>query len=100
VKKLNLIAAAVLSASAAAVAQTNQYTATLAQPLAAKKELIANGNIWRCQDSTCVLISVPEDPGSVRSCHALKRQAGELTAYGPKGKPFEADKLAMCNGQG
>jgi hypothetical protein len=100
VKNLNLIAAAVLSVSSAAVAQTSHFTATLAQPLAEKKELIANGNIWRCEGSTCILISVPEDPGSIRSCHALKRQTGELTAYGPKAKPFEADKLAMCNSQG
>jgi hypothetical protein len=76
VKNLNFIAAAVLFASTAAVAQTSQFTATLAQPLAAKKEFIANGNIWRCDGSTCILVSVPEDPASVRSCNALKRKAG------------------------
>jgi hypothetical protein len=99
-KKLNLIAAAVVFAGTAAVAQTGQYVATLAQPVAAKKEFIANGNIWRCVGSTCVLASEPVDAGSIRSCHALVRQAGALTTYGPKGMPFEADKLAVCNGQG
>jgi hypothetical protein len=100
VKNPSLIAAAVLFAATAAVAQTGQYTATLAQPLTAKKEFIANGNIWRCAGSTCVLASEPVDAASIRSCHSLVRLAGALTTYGPKGKPFEADKLAMCNGAG
>jgi hypothetical protein len=95
-----LMAAAALFASTAVVGQTSGYTATLAQPIPAKKEFIAIGNIWRCEGTSCVLVSVPENPSSVRSCHALERQAGALTAYGAPGQSFDADKLAKCNAQG
>ncbi len=99
-RHLQLIAsAAVLVAGTAAFAQSIRYTATLAQPVAARKEYVANGNVWRCETSTCILVSNPEDPSSVRSCHALERQAGSLTAYGTSEKPFDSDKLAKCNGQ-
>lgn len=94
------MAAAALTATTAGIAQTSGYTATLAQPVPAKKEFIAVGNIWRCEGTACVLVSVPENPASVRSCHALERQTGALTAYGGPGQPFGADKLAKCNGQG
>ena len=97
---LQIIAAALLLAGTAAVAQSGRYTAMLAQPLAAKKEIIVNRNIWRCEGSTCVLTSVPEDPGSIRDCHLLMRRVGALIAYGPEARPFEADKLAKCNEQG
>jgi hypothetical protein len=99
-KNLQLIAAVLLFAGTATLAQTSRYTATLAQPLAAKKEIIVNRNIWRCEGSTCVLASVPEDPASIRDCHALMRKVGALTAYGPEGRSFEPDKLAKCNDQG
>ena len=85
-------------ASGIAAAQTGQYTATLAQPLAEKKEFIIDRNIWRCQASTCVLASAPADPASVRTCHALERRAGKLTAYGSSDRPFDSAKLATCNG--
>jgi hypothetical protein len=99
-KSLQLIAAVLLFAGTAAFAQTSRYTATLAQPLAAKKEIIVNRNIWRCEGNTCVLASVPDDPGSIRDCHALMRKVGALTAYGSEGRSFEPDKLAKCNDQG
>jgi hypothetical protein len=96
-KDVKWIAALVLFAGTGAVAQSGRYTATLAQPLAGKKEVIIDHNIWRCEASTCILASVPEDPASIRNCHALVRKVGELKAYGPAETPFEADKLAKCN---
>jgi hypothetical protein len=100
VKYSILMAATALLASTAGMAQTGRYTATLAQAVPAKKEIMAVGNIWRCEGTVCVLVSVPENPSSVRSCHALERQTGALTAYGAPGQSFDADKLAKCNGQG
>jgi hypothetical protein len=99
-RNLQFIAAALLFACTASAAQPGRYTATLAQPLAAKKEIVVNRNIWRCEGSTCVLASVPEDPTSIRDCHALMRRVGALIAYGPEARPFEADKLAKCNEPG
>jgi hypothetical protein len=100
VRNFRLMTGAVLFASTVAVAQTGQYTATLAQPLDAKKELVINGNIWRCEGSMCILASLPTDPTSVRTCHALERRAGKLTAYGSQERPFDATKLAACNAGG
>jgi hypothetical protein len=98
VRNLNLIAVTLILASAAALADTGRYTATLAQPLAAKKEIIVNLNMWRCAGSTCNLVSRPNDAGSLRSCHELQRQVGvALTAFVNDGTPFDADKLAKCN---
>jgi len=69
----------------------------LAQPPAAKKEILAGGNLWHCAGSTCTLVSEPIQPYSIRACQELQRQAGELSAYGTKDKPFDADRLAKCN---
>jgi hypothetical protein len=92
-----LILAAVLLASTTAFASSAHFVATLAQPLSTKKDIIASGNIWQCEGSTCTLTSHPQDADSMRACHQLQLQVGALTAYGAEGKPFDADKLAKCN---
>jgi hypothetical protein len=94
---LTWVALVLFLTSIGAVAQTKHYTATLAQPLTAPKSLIANGNAWRCEGSTCVLDSEPKDAPSVRSCHQLRLAVGELTTYGTPDKPLDADTLAKCN---
>lgn len=96
-QNLTLIVATMILTSAAALGDTSGYTATLAQPLAAKKTLIVNDNMFRCDGATCILVSRPVDASSVRSCRELQRQVGTLTAYVAEGKPFDADKLAKCN---
>jgi len=100
VRMLYVTAAMMIFANSGAFAGASLYSATLAQPLAEKKVLIANGNIWRCDASTCILVSTPSDAVSVRTCHALQRQVGALTAYVIDGKPYDADKLAKCNSNG
>jgi hypothetical protein len=92
-----LIALSILVAGAAAAAQAEHYSAKLAQPLAAEKTFVANGNIWRCAGTDCTLTSIPKDADSVRTCHELKRQAGALTAYGSTATPYDATKIAKCN---
>lgn len=92
-----LIVAAMMLAGSAALGDTGGYSATLAQPLAGKKEFIVKGNLFRCDGSTCILVSKPLDAGSVRSCRAVRHEVGNLTAYVADGKPFDADKLAKCN---
>jgi hypothetical protein len=93
-----LIILSLLVAGAAAAAQPEQYSATVAQPLSEEKTLVANGNIWRCGGASCVLRSAAKDADSVRTCHELKRQTGPLTAYGSTSNPFDAAKLSKCNG--
>jgi len=90
-----IVASMILASSA--IADTGRYSATLAQPLTAKKEIIVNGNMFRCDGSNCILVSHPLDASGVGSCRALQREVGTLTAYVADGKPFDADKLAKCN---
>ena len=92
-----LITASLVLASTVAVAQKAHYTATLAQPLAGSKEIVANDNLWYCSGSTCTLVSEPKNPSSVGACHALKQKMGALSSYGPPDSAFDADKLAKCN---
>jgi hypothetical protein len=98
VKIERLLVATMILSSTAAFGSTSHYTAaTLAQPLNQKKEFVVNGNAFRCDGSTCVLASPPQDAGSVRTCRALHREVGTLTAYVAEGKSFDADRLAKCN---
>jgi|SRR5277367_5890664 len=89
--------AMLILASTASLADGGHYTATLVQPIAAKKEVIANGNVWRCDASICVLASTPKDADSLGTCRELRREVGVLSAFGREEKPFDADKLAKCN---
>ena len=97
VKNIALIVTIMILANATALADTSRYTATLAQPVAAKKEFMVHGNMFRCDGSTCILISNPIDAASLHTCRALQHQVGTLTAYGGEGKPYDAAKLAQCN---
>ena len=92
-----ILAAIVLTSSAVADVVTGRYTATLVQPLTAKNQFMANGNLFRCDGSTCILVSRPIDADAVGTCRALQREVGTLSAYVADGKPFDADKLAKCN---
>ena len=96
-KKIAFVVGILILVSTAALADTGRYVATLAQPLAAKKNLIVNGNMFRCEGSTCTLVSDPKDAGSVHTCRALQHQVGTLAAYGTEGDKFDAAKLAQCN---
>jgi hypothetical protein len=96
-KNVKMTIVMMILASAAALADTSTCTATLAQPLAAKKQVIANANMWRCAESSCVLVSQPTDAGAIHSCYELQRQVGQVTGYVYHGTAFDADKLAKCN---
>jgi hypothetical protein len=97
---LILIATAVLVAGVA-VADTSGYSATVAQPQTVKKEFMIHGNLFRCDGSTCNLVSHPtNDAGDLTMCRALQREVGTLTAYVAAGKPYDSDRLAKCNSHG
>lgn len=98
--KLKLIFVTMSMASTAVLADSGHYTATLAQALASRSTYVANGNVWRCDGTGCVLASEPKDADSVRSCRALTRFVGAVTAYGSEQEPFDGAKLAKCNAKG
>ncbi len=98
-RTLTCMAVALIFTSGA-VAATG-YNATLAQPLTGAKELVVNDNLFRCNGSTCVLVSHPtRGAGDLSTCRALQHKVGVLTSYVADGTPFDADKLAKCNSAG
>ena len=99
-EKVRLIGLAMAFAAAAALAGPGRYTATLAQPLAKKKEFIANGNAWICDGALCTLRSTPLRADSIVTCRELRREAGAVTAYGVEGMQFTAAQLESCNAPG
>lgn len=94
-KNLTLALVAMLMGSSAVAAPG--YSATLAQPLTEKLEVVVANNLFRCEGSTCILISHPTDADSLQSCRALHRKVGTLTSYIAQGKPFDAARLEKCN---
>lgn len=99
-RNLTLIAVAMLATGVAA-ADSAGYSATIAQPQTAKKEYIVHGNLFRCDGTTCILVSHPtNDAGDLMTCRALQREVGTLTAFVADGKPFDSDRLAKCNSHG
>lgn len=96
IRVTTLVFASLLVATAASAAPT-QYSATLAAPVSQKTDVIADSNLFRCEATTCNLVSKPIDAGSVSTCRKLAREVGEIKAYGSTTTPFDADKLARCN---
>jgi hypothetical protein len=78
-------------------AANESVVATLAQTLDAKREVIIEGNLVRCEGSTCGLVSHSSAAETLATCRALQRKVGTLTGYVVEGKPFDPDKLAKCN---
>jgi hypothetical protein len=73
-----------------------QVTATLAQPGPTAK-LIAASAVFRCQDTTCVAASAPDNAASLDGCKQLAKQVGPLAAFAGPYKAFDEKKLAQCN---
>jgi hypothetical protein len=95
-RKLMMMTLAIVLAGTA-VAGSGRFVATLAQPVATNQDIFLEGNIFRCEASTCVLISESVAAETIGVCHALKRKVGPLTAYVAAGKPFDAGRLGKCN---
>jgi hypothetical protein len=95
--RISLFATSIALISTVAVAQSAGFTATLAKPLPTKMQIIAEGNVWRCEGTACVLVSAPTNAFSTRACHRLANKVGEITVYAGPGQSLETDKLAKCN---
>ncbi len=86
-----------LLAASVAVAQKAHFGATLAQPVEGTKDVVANGNLWRCFGANCTLVSEPKNANAIASCRILRKKVGTLSAYGDAVNAFDADKLNKCN---
>lgn len=95
IRSVSFIIAVAASFGTAYAAQT--YSATLDKPVAAKIEVLAESNLFRCEGSTCTLVSAPIDAGSPTTCRRLAREVGPLKSYGTEKSQFSAEDLARCN---
>ncbi len=96
IKVTSLVFAGLITASAAWAAAP-QYSATLASPVAKETEYMIGSNLFRCADTTCVIVSAPHDATAIHTCRKLKQKVGDLTAYGASNAPYDAERLAKCN---
>jgi hypothetical protein len=92
-----LLTALPLILGGTAGAAGESVVATLAQPLDAKREIIIEGNLFRCEGSICGLVSHSAAAETLATCRSLQRKVGTLTGYVVEGRPFDSDKLAKCN---
>lgn len=72
------------------------YTATLAAPADARREVLG-GVAWNCEGNTCV--ADKGDARPLRICRSLARKHGEVASFTANGEELPAEELAKCNGQ-
>lgn len=94
-----LAAAASLAFAAAfagpAEARGRAFTAQLAQPVAERIEVVAQGAVWRCEGDVCR--ATVQEAATVSGCRMLVRRVGAVSAYGAETRPMSEDRLARCN---
>jgi hypothetical protein len=71
-------------------------TATLEQAQGAPAKLIAAHAVFRCEASTCVAATAPDEAGTLDGCKSLAKQVGRLSSYG-QFKPLDDKAMAKCN---
>lgn len=91
-----IVLAAVVTLPLAAHASDGSYSATLAKPVDAPREIITDNIVWHCEGTSCVAAGDVHG-ASVWTCHQLTDQLGDVTAYGSAAHQFDADHLAKCN---
>jgi hypothetical protein len=84
------------SASPLQAAGGSYYTATLAAPAEAKREVLG-GVAWNCEGNTCT--AGKGDARPLRICRGLSRKFGEVASFKANGEELPAEELAKCNGQ-
>jgi hypothetical protein len=84
------------SASPLQAAGNGYYTATLANPAEAKREVLG-GVAWNCEGTTCT--AGKGDARPLRICRSLARKHGEVAGFKANGEDMTAEELAKCNGQ-
>ena len=90
--------AALAPSPAQAATGESFYRAELSAPLTGKTaKPIASGLVWKCVGTACTAGEATSRPAIV--CARLAKQVGPLDAFSAKGRTFEADELARCNGK-
>lgn len=78
-----------------AQAASNGYAVSLVAPLAAPRQEIINGVLWRCDGTTCVAAS--DGASLVHACARVAREFGAVSRFAVGNRELAADKLQRCN---
>ncbi len=93
-KTLALFAAAAMTLSFGAAAQSRGFTATPATAPAAAS-IMTRDTMWKCAGDRCI---TPRADGShLTMCQLAAKELGTLTAFTANGEAFAPEQLAKCN---
>ncbi|HVM99984.1 MAG TPA: hypothetical protein VMT68_07205 [Caulobacteraceae bacterium] len=88
--------AASLSLASHALAD-GRTEATLAQPVPAKTQFLANGAIWDCEGTTCVAANTPEQSFGASQCRDVSKRFGAVAEFKNEYKSLQPASLDRCN---
>lgn len=91
---LSAFAAATVPATAAP--RAGLYSVTLAAPLAAPKQEIINGNVWKCAESRCSARA--DGARALFVCQTLVRKIGPVASFSAPQGPLSEEDVRRCNG--
>ncbi|MDJ0278440.1 hypothetical protein QLH51_16710 [Sphingomonas sp. 2R-10] len=93
-KMLALFAAATMTLSFGAAAQSRGFTATPATAPGVAS-ITTRDTLWKCAGDRCV---TPRADGShLTMCQLAAKELGVLTAFTANGEAFAPEQLARCN---
>lgn len=90
-----LAAFAFLAVAGIAEARERTFVAQLAQPVAERVQVVADGAIWTCEGDVCR--ARVDGSASLSGCRVLVREVGVLNSYGSETNPMSEARLASCN---
>jgi len=70
---------------------------TLQQPLAAKKEFVLTGGVWRCEQTTCIASYTPDQTFGVSQCRAVALKTGPVADFQDENSTLKPAQLDKCN---
>jgi hypothetical protein len=98
-RSLSLILAAgiaVIGAQAQAAPRGGAYVASLSAPLAAPRQEIVGGVLWRCAGDSC---SAPaEGSRPLMVCERVVKKFGQVARFTSPLGELSAEELTRCNG--
>lgn len=96
--KVGLVAGlALIGAQAPAAARSGAYAVSLATPLAAPRQEIIDGVMWKCAGESC---SAPaEGSRPLLVCERVAKKFGAVARFASPQGELSAEALTRCNGK-
>jgi hypothetical protein len=91
-----VLAAVLIGHAAAQAAPRGSYGAALTRPLAAPRQEVLSGLLWKCAGAQC---AAPADGSrAVVVCQRVVRAFGPVSRFTLPGGELSGDELTRCNG--